>query len=450
MSITFINRLTIIRKKKPSKHLQYDTRVFVLIEKTHEKLRERLKEHKWFQKVSDELNSGGLYSLILRKYFNLDHIWMKYNSSDRFDLVDGDASDRVVTKDKKYHSLLSTPEDLGSREDDRLKINRNALAQCMQSLKEGGSLLLSFVNFRLKETWDLFYDVLRYFEDAVVIGVDKVLFQKFHPDAPSPAKLYYDVDDLNEHFTYCAKRMKNRYYKFLLENDMDAYCDYLVKHLYRFVFRISDYDTMLQIQTKMIDIFKRVKVGDNDIKRISSNVNSTEGNYLSALVEAKGLKKVLEVGFAFGISTMYLCRAVLKTGGSVTSIDPFQSSQWHNYGLKLITYNKLSNVHTLIEEKSYVALPRLITREPEYDMIFIDGWHTFDYTLVDFFFADKLIKIGGYIVIDDIRHHSVKQVVNYLVQNYTFYRRVSSPSTLLCMQKIKEDTRDWNHHVQFT
>jgi hypothetical protein len=28
-------------------------------------------------------------------------------------------------------------------------------------------------------------------------------------------------------------------------------------------------------------------------------------------------------------------------------------------------------------------------------LVFVDGWHTFDYTLLDLFFADLLTEVGG-------------------------------------------------------
>ncbi len=45
------------------------------------------------------------------------------------------------------------------------------------------------------------------------------------------------------------------------------------------------------------------------------------------------------------------------------------------------------------------------------DFIFIDGWHTFDYTLIDFFYADKLLRKDGIILIDDALHKGVEKFV---------------------------------------
>ena len=45
--------------------------------------------------------------------------------------------------------------------------------------------------------------------------------------------------------------------------------------------------------------------------------------------------------------------------------------------------------------------------------MFIDGWHTFDHTLLDLFYANRWIKVGGYIVIDDCNWSSVAKAVSY-------------------------------------
>ena len=149
---------------------------------------------------------------------------------------------------------------------------------------------------------------------------------------------------------------------------------------------------------------------------------------------------------AFGISSLYILQ---NKNTNLLSIDPFQSTQWNNSGIEIIKNFKFENRHKLIEEKSYIALPELLKKEEKYDFIFIDGFHTFDYTLIDFFYSDKLLKINGIIIIDDILHNGVKKCINYINTNYEFYKIIHSPITIGCYQKIKEDERKWNFHKDF-
>jgi predicted O-methyltransferase YrrM len=132
----------------------------------------------------------------------------------------------------------------------------------------------------------------------------------------------------------------------------------------------------------------------------------------------------------------------------LVSIDPFQSTQWKNGGKKLLKLCNLIDRHKLIEEKSFIAMPKLINKV-KFDMIFIDGWHTFDYTLIDFFYALELLNMNGIIIIDDAFHKGVNKCIKYIETNYKNCKRLVSPPSVACFKKVKNDTREWDFHVDF-
>jgi predicted O-methyltransferase YrrM len=104
-----------------------------------------------------------------------------------------------------------------------------------------------------------------------------------------------------------------------------------------------------------------------------------------------------------------------------------------------------------MEMKSYIALPKLLEKnQNKFDFIFIDGFHTFDYTLLDFFYSNLLLKINGYILIDDALHHGVNKCIEYIKNNYLdSYKKIDSPVTFALFKKINEDKREWNFHKNF-
>ena len=80
----------------------------------------------------------------------------------------------------------------------------------------------------------------------------------------------------------------------------------------------------------------------------------------------------------------------------LVSIDPFQSTQWEGIGRLNVQRAGLGEFHHVFEAKDFVAMPKLLEeveqgRRQKFDLIFIDGMHLFDYTLLDFFYADKLL-----------------------------------------------------------
>jgi predicted O-methyltransferase YrrM len=45
----------------------------------------------------------------------------------------------------------------------------------------------------------------------------------------------------------------------------------------------------------------------------------------------------------------------------------------------------------------------LLERNEKFDLAFIDGWHTFDHTLLDAFLSYRMLNIGGLLIIDDVQ-----------------------------------------------
>lgn len=210
----------------------------------------------------------------------------------------------------------------------------------------------------------------------------------------------------------------------------------------------------LQPNERIREIYKDgyVDMGSEKIK-LTSAISPAEGFHLYDLIKNNKFKNILEIGMANGLSGMYMMQALEDNGdeGHLTSLDPFQTTQWKSAGLHNVKEAGLSALHTLIQKKSYEAMPELLAAGKSYDLIFIDGMHLFDYTLVDMFYAILLCNKGGVIVIDDILHKAPAKVVRYIDTNYKFLRRVlpSPVKTMATYIKNNDDTRSWDYHQMF-
>jgi hypothetical protein len=51
------------------------------------------------------------------------------------------------------------------------------------------------------------------------------------------------------------------------------------------------------------------------------------------------------------------------------------------------------------------------------DFAFVDGWHTFDHVLVDFFYIDRLLRVGGIVVFDDASMPAIHRICRYIATN---------------------------------
>ncbi len=68
--------------------------------------------------------------------------------------------------------------------------------------------------------------------------------------------------------------------------------------------------------------------------------------------------------------------------------------------------------------------------------MFIHGWHTFDHTLIDLFYANLMIKVAGIIVIDDCSKPAVGKAVNYF-SKYPAYKSAGAIGALLARAPVE-------------
>lgn len=65
-----------------------------------------------------------------------------------------------------------------------------------------------------------------------------------------------------------------------------------------------------------------------------------------------------------------------------------QDTQYHSIARANIERAGLARHFRVLREPSFLAMPRLLARGAKFDLVFVDGWHTFDFTLLDMFYAE--------------------------------------------------------------
>lgn len=157
--------------------------------------------------------------------------------------------------------------------------------------------------------------------------------------------------------------------------------------------------------------------------QVHGNIDHRRCTILSHLVKEISPVVTLEVGLAYGVSALTICDAIVRTSQSKhIVIDPHQNIQpiWGGIGLYNLKRAGFWDLIEFDEQPSYRALPILESRNVKIDFAFIDGWHTFDYTLVDFFYIDKMLKVGGTVVFDDADWPAVRNVCRFIATNLEY------------------------------
>lgn len=126
---------------------------------------------------------------------------------------------------------------------------------------------------------------------------------------------------------------------------------------------------------------------------------------------------VIEVGMAFGVASLAILTALRKIdqGGKLLSIDPLQTPDWKGSGLASIARAGLKEWHEMHEDYDYKVLPRLLESGLKIDFAYIDGWHTFDYTLLDWWYVDKMLIPGGIAVFNDCSWPAVDKAIKFVI-----------------------------------
>jgi len=162
-----------------------------------------------------------------------------------------------------------------------------------------------------------------------------------------------------------------------------------------------------------------------DSRLLRSAISRQEGQFLEQLASRPDIRNTIEIGCANAISSLYICSGIsAKDNPSHTAIDPFQTNHYRGRGIANVESAGFTFFH-VIEQGSETALPGLLSKGKFYDLALIDGLHTADQTLVDFYYIDRLLKPGGVVVIDDVNATAVNKIVHY-VSTYPNYRLIGT------------------------
>jgi predicted O-methyltransferase YrrM len=211
------------------------------------------------------------------------------------------------------------------------------------------------------------------------------------------------------------------------------------------------------------DIYRTGKCFDlaGKERKVTGAVPREDALVLQEMVRFVKAKTTLETGVAFGLSTLAICEALKERRPSTDSadytdsgtvrgenwgqspgapasnsardsprfrpkhygVDPEQNTVHGGAALASLKRAGLDSVFELLEGPSHLMLPKLLEKGVKLDLAFIDGWHTFDYTLLDFFYIDKMLRPGGVALLHD-RSWPSKQKVMRFIRTHRRYKEL--------------------------
>jgi predicted O-methyltransferase YrrM len=148
--------------------------------------------------------------------------------------------------------------------------------------------------------------------------------------------------------------------------------------------------------------------------RVSHVDRSTGALLQRAIMDVKPALS-LEVGLAYGVSTLFICDAIssLPRPGRHIVLDPYQNGKWRGIGLRNIREAGCQSLVEFHEAPSEILLPRLLEEGRVLDLVFIDGLHRFEQAFVEFYYVNRLLRPGGVVLFDDAARRSVNRVIRH-------------------------------------
>jgi predicted O-methyltransferase YrrM len=155
---------------------------------------------------------------------------------------------------------------------------------------------------------------------------------------------------------------------------------------------------------------------DNGLQPIA--ISADECAALTGWVRREGAHRTIEVGLAYGLSTLAICEGLLANGGGHhVALDPFQSTAFHDAGLHALAEAGVADMVEHHAEESQLALPRFFAEGRTFDLAFVDGNHRFDRVFLDLVYLARLLPHAAVIVLDDHQLPAVARAANYFLTN---------------------------------
>lgn len=161
----------------------------------------------------------------------------------------------------------------------------------------------------------------------------------------------------------------------------------------------------------------------------------------------------IEVGLAFGFSTLHICQALVLTGDPEArhiAIDPHQLTGYASVALCVLQDAGVAHMVDLQSEESQLVLPQFLAGGRCFDLAFVDGNHRFDYVFVDLFYLGRLVRKGGVIILDDYNLPGIKRAVSFFVANLDWTVADIVEDRLVVLRTATgPDTRDFRFFAEF-
>jgi predicted O-methyltransferase YrrM len=144
------------------------------------------------------------------------------------------------------------------------------------------------------------------------------------------------------------------------------------------------------------------------------SVTPERAAFLEGACAAAAPEATLEIGMAWGMSTLSILSALAQGGRRFRPhvvIDPLQGARYRNAALLSIRRAGAEGLVEFHSKPSVVALPRLAGGV--FDFAFVDGAHHYSAVFCDLWLLHPLLRPGSVVVIDDVWFDDIQRACKF-------------------------------------
>ena len=174
------------------------------------------------------------------------------------------------------------------------------------------------------------------------------------------------------------------------------------------LFEDSKYDMLNMMKGAAKSVFRPMQ--PLDFKDAYLSISKAQGHDLIKLIADNKLKRIVEFGTSFGISTLFLAQGVMDTGGHIITTELIDSK-----AKKAMENFKRAGVSNLIDVRIGDAMQTLKNHDEPIDLLVLDGWK--DLYLPLFQMLEPHFHNNTFIYVDNAEMAEVKAFINVIRQN---------------------------------
>jgi predicted O-methyltransferase YrrM len=171
------------------------------------------------------------------------------------------------------------------------------------------------------------------------------------------------------------------------------------------------------------EIFSKKSVEDEhgNVYTLHSHTDISQGEKIKELILDIKPKVSLEVGLAYGISSLFILEALTEVNGQKhILIDSGQDIYWKNIGLLNIKRAGYDKAIEFYNRFSFDVLPRLYMEGQRIQFAYLDTTKVFDILFTDTFFISKMLDVGGVFVLDDVSFPAIRKIARFYSQHPSY------------------------------